>query len=285
MTSTDLTDLNERKRTSFDAVAQQYDDARPAYPEQLIDAVMSFAGLQAGARALEIGAGTGQATLQFAWRGIAIDAIEPGAAMADFLRDKFDGTGLPVTVQTSDLESAVIEPGAYDLVYAPTSWHWLTPRLRWRLVAEALKPGGTVAALWHVPHWRRTELRSQLDPVYEASGADLTQMGPMVEINIENAKLLQDWVSDVHDVSVFTDFGSAETRWSMTYDAEGYAALLGTYGDHLALADDVRERLLSGVAAVVEANGGTIELFYTTHLMVARAAAAQADVVVDAAAA
>lgn len=267
-----MTDFTEQRRTSFDAAAQLYDDARPGYPEQMVDTVQAYAQLPAGARALEIGAGTGQATAQFAWRGIAVDAVEPGAAMADLIREKFDGTDLDVTVQTSDFETAEFEPGAYDLVLAPTSWHWLTPGLRWQRVADALKPEGTIATFWNIPHWRRTALIDQLDAVYERSGADLSQLGPMLTAEIDPEVLLREWTSDAPDPTPFSDLRGGQFRWSADYDAAEYVALLGTYGDHLTLDADIRERLLDGVAAVIDENGGIIELPYTTHLLVARRA-------------
>lgn len=268
-----MTDFTEQRRTSFDAAAQLYDDARPGYPEQMVDAVYAYAQLPAGARALEIGAGTGQATAQFAWRGIAVHAVEPGAAMADFIREKFDGSGLDVTVQTADLESAVLEPAAYDLVFASTSWHWLTPGVRWQLVSRTIKPGGTLAAFWNIPHWRRTALCSELDAVYARSGADLSQLGPMLEAEVDHDALMREWAVDAPEPGAFTDYRGAQFQWSVRYDAADYVALLGTYGDHLTLAADVREPLLADVAAVIDAHGGTIELPYTTHLLVARAAA------------
>src|SRR5579863_3292950 len=267
-----MTDFTEQRRTSFDAAAQLYDDARPDYPEQMVDTVQAYAQLPAAARALEIGAGTGQATGQFAWRGIAVHAVEPGAAMADLIREKFDGSGLDVTVQTADFESAVFEAGAYDLVFAPTSWHWVTPGLRWQRVADALKPGGTLATFWNIPHWRRTTLIDQLDAVYERSGAELSQLGPMLTAEVEHGALMREWAADATDPDAFTDIRGGEFHWSVDYDAEGYVALLGTYGDHLTLDADVRERLFDGVTAVIEDNGGTIELPYTTHLLVARRA-------------
>ncbi len=267
-----MTDLTEQRRTSFDAAAQLYDDARPDYPERMVDTVQAYAQLPAGARALEIGAGTGQATAQFAWRGIAVHAVEPGAAMADVIREKFAGVDLDVTVQTADFESAVLEPCSFDLVMSPTSWHWLTPGVRWQRVAEVLKPGGTLAAFWNVPHWRRTALIDELDVVYERSGADLTQLGTMLTAEVEHGALMREWAADAPDPDAFTDFRGAQYQWSADYDAAGYVALLGTYGDHLTLAADVREPLLAEIAAVIDAHGGTIELPYTTHLLVGRRA-------------
>ena len=267
-----MTHLIQQRRTSFDAAAQLYDDARPDYPERMVDAVMAYAQLPARARALEIGAGTGQATAQFASRGIAVHAVEPGAAMADVIRDKVAGMDLDVTVQTADFESAALEPCSFDLVMASTSWHWLTPGVRWERVAEVLKPGGTLAAFWNMPQWRRTALIDELDLVYERSGADLSRLGPMLTTDVEQDALLSEWAADAPDPDAFTDYRGAQYVWSADYDAAGYVALLGTYGDHLTLAADVREPLLAEIAAVIDAHGGTIELPYTTHLLVGRRA-------------
>jgi SAM-dependent methyltransferase len=267
-----MADFTEQRRTSFDAAAQLYDDARPDYPQQMVDAIQAYAQWPEGARALEIGAGTGQATAQFAWSGVAVDAVEPGADMADVIREKFDGSALEVTVQTADFESAELEPCYYDLVLASTSWHWLTPGVRWQRVADVLKPGGTLAAFWNIPHWRRTALIDQLDAVYTRSGADLSQLGPMLTADVEQGALMREWAADAPDQGAFTDFRGAKYEWSADYDAAGYVALLGTYGDHLTLEAGVREPLLANIAAVIEEHGGTIELPYTTHLLVGRRA-------------
>jgi SAM-dependent methyltransferase len=265
-----MTDFTEQRRTSFDAAAQLYDDARPGYPEQMIDVVLAYSQLQPGDRALEIGAGTGQATAQFAWRGLAVHAVEPGADMADFIRDKFDESGLDVTVENADLETATLESTSFDLVFASTSWHWLTPGARWTIVSEAIRPGGTLAAFWNIPHWRRTELCPQLDVVYQQSGADLTQLGPMATAEVEHGALMNEFFNDAPNREAFTDFRGGQFDWSETYSADDYIALLGTYGDHLTLDPAVRARLFAGIHEVIEGAGGSIELPYTTHLLVAR---------------
>jgi SAM-dependent methyltransferase len=265
-----MTDFTEQRRTSFDAAAQLYDDTRPGYPEQMVDVVLAYSQLPAGARALEIGAGTGQATAQFAWRGLAVHAVEPGADMADFIRGKFNDSGLEVTVETADLETAVLEPTSFDLIFASTSWHWLTPGRRWTIVSEAIKPGGTLAAFWNIPHWRRTELCPQLDAVYQQSGADLTQLGPMAAAEVEHGALMNEFFNDAPDREAFTDFRGGQFDWAETYSADDYVALLGTYGDHLTLDPAIREPLFAGIKDVIRQAGGSIELPYTTHLLISR---------------
>src|SRR5690349_1659884 len=62
-------EMRER-RLVFGEAADLYDRHRPAYPEQLIDELVGVAGLDGRRAVLEVGAGTGKATLMFAARGI-----------------------------------------------------------------------------------------------------------------------------------------------------------------------------------------------------------------------
>src|SRR3954463_11880016 len=71
-----------RLRTTFDADAARYDRARPGYPSALFDDLAALAGLGPGSRVLEIGCGTGQATVPLAERGYQVVAIELGAELA-----------------------------------------------------------------------------------------------------------------------------------------------------------------------------------------------------------
>ena len=192
--------------------------------------------------------------------------------MVEVIRRKFAGAGLKVTAEASDFEAAELEPHAFDLVLASTSWHWLTPGVRWQRVSDTIKPGGTLAVFWNWPHWRRSALCEQLDAVYERSGANLAELGPMLKVEMDGDALAREWTADAPDKEAFTNIGKAEYNWSVRYHAEDYVALLGTYGDHLALDQDVRERLFADVANVIDSTGGVLELPYSTHLLVGRRA-------------
>jgi SAM-dependent methyltransferase len=56
-------------RETFDEDAERYERARPGYPAELLDDLAALTGLRAGDRVLEIGPGTGQATVPLARRG------------------------------------------------------------------------------------------------------------------------------------------------------------------------------------------------------------------------
>ncbi len=76
---------HERERLSqtFDRAAESYDRIRPDYPEALFDDLTALAGLRPGDHLLEVGCGTGQATLPLARRGFRVTCVELGAGLAD----------------------------------------------------------------------------------------------------------------------------------------------------------------------------------------------------------
>lgn len=135
-----------RLRARFDEAADLYDRARPRYPEPLFDDLVAIAGLRPGARILEIGCGTGQATLPLARRGYAIDAVELGAGLAAVARRKL--AAFPqVMVHVAAFEQWPLPDEPYDLVLAATSWHWVDPSVRFVKAAAALRTGGALAVI------------------------------------------------------------------------------------------------------------------------------------------
>lgn len=259
------------RRVRFGSVAERYDTARPGYPQAVIDALVRFAGIDAGGRVLEIGAGTGQATAQLAGIGLQVLALEPSAEMVEILRRRFSpplASG-SVEVTQSELESAALAPEAFDLVFAASTWHWLAERTRWERALYALRHGGTVAAVWHWPLWRRTALRDELDAVYAASGAPLARMGAMIEYEPALEPLRADWLADAPDPGSLLDACGVEQEWAETYTTARYVALINTYADHIELSAPVRARLDAGIADVIDRAGGTIVLPYRTFLLMA----------------
>lgn len=119
---------------SFDAVAAQYAAARPGYPPALFDAIEELAGQPlAGARVLDVGAGTGIATRLLAERGARVTAVEPGAAMAAELHAAHPA--VPLVRALGDALPFRDDAG-FDLVGYAQAWHWTDPA---RSVPEALR--------------------------------------------------------------------------------------------------------------------------------------------------
>jgi SAM-dependent methyltransferase len=256
---------------NFGRFADLYDRRRPGYPGALIEALFDYCRAAPGDAALEIGAGTGQATRAVAARGVRVTAIEPSPELAEIADRNFAIAGLSAETVVTTFEEAVLPEAAYRLIYAATSWHWLDPATRFGRAEYAIAPDGTLAVLWTWPRWRATELRPQLDAVYENSGAPLAEMGPMYQGEPDPGALAREWSREIERSTVFGEPTGTVARWSVNYGSRAYADLLGTYGDHIALEPAIRDRLLDGIGAVVEAAGGMIALEYVTLLLMARA--------------
>ncbi|MFF1422691.1 class I SAM-dependent methyltransferase [Streptomyces sp. NPDC058280] len=136
-----------RRALSFDAVADQYDTARPGYPPALFDAIEELTGRPLkGSRVIDVGAGTGIATRLLRERGARVTAVEPGPGMAARLRRSLPG--IPLVQGLGD--ALPLADGCADLVTYAQAWHWTDPA---RSVPEALRvlrPGGALALWWNV---------------------------------------------------------------------------------------------------------------------------------------
>ncbi len=144
-----MTEGNRQVRTTFDRVALLYDQARPGYPEELFDTIVSLSGIPTAGRILEIGCGTGQATIPFARRGYRLLCIELGENLAAVARHQLAAYPL-VEVQTGAFEDWSIEEGAFDLVFAATAFHWLDPAIAYPKTACALRTGEAIALFWNL---------------------------------------------------------------------------------------------------------------------------------------
>jgi SAM-dependent methyltransferase len=132
--------------TIFDQDAALYDAVRPTYPDVLFRKLEEVARLGPGSRVLEIGAGTGQATISLARRGYRAVALEPGPSMAEIARRNLRGFPL-ATVEVATFEEWSLPEEPFDAVVAATSFHWVDPAIRVSKAADALRIGGTLAVL------------------------------------------------------------------------------------------------------------------------------------------
>src|SRR3712207_1186011 len=135
-----MTEERNRLRATFDQVAPLYDEARPTYPDELFDDVVSLSGVPPAGRILEIGCGTGQATLPLARRGFRILCIELGENLAAVARRKV-ATYPHVEVLTGAFEDWPAEENAFHLVVSAEAFHWLDRTSAYRKIARALRPG------------------------------------------------------------------------------------------------------------------------------------------------
>ena len=257
------------RRLSFGKVAELYDRTRPSYPSALVADVISIADLAASERLLEVGAGTGKATVLFASRGFPVLAIEPSPEMAAIARRNC-GQYPSVRIEQSDFERW--EPGRerFPLLYSAQAWHWIQPELRYERARAALADGGTLAAFWNAD-WEACELREELKQAYDRALPEKDDDDPMYPESDRSGNLRADWEREIGGSPRFGDPELRTYSWQHEYSTAEYVALLHTHSIQLVLEPSRREALLTAIAEVLDRNGGRLRLPYETQLCLAHA--------------
>ncbi|BGP16709.1 hypothetical protein JCM10213_009126 [Rhodosporidiobolus nylandii] len=150
-------------KATFDAAA--YAAARPTYPQQLFQHILSALPPAAGSSPrtlLDLGCGPGLSTFDWAphvsssggGRFDRVVGVDPSEGMAKaarkILQEKTDKGELHdgewrFEVGRSDNLRGVVEDGSVDLAIAGQAAHWFDPAATYKELARVLKPGGGFA--------------------------------------------------------------------------------------------------------------------------------------------
>jgi SAM-dependent methyltransferase len=128
------------QRTLFDRVAQLYAASRRGYPAELVDFVVTTAGLRVGSTVLEVGCGPGQLTERLAGYGFNVTAIDIGPSMIAAARRRLADSA--VSFQVTSFEDFAAAEASFDLICSGTAFHWVDPEVKFSKPARLLRPGG-----------------------------------------------------------------------------------------------------------------------------------------------
>jgi SAM-dependent methyltransferase len=174
----------------FDAWADEYDRYRPGYPDEVFETIEARLGLPQQPVVVDLGAGTGRASLAMAALGWRVTSVEPGRPMLELLRERASEQGLIVSTIQANAESTGLDPTSVDLVTAAQAFHWFAEEPAMTEIARILRPGGGLALFWNVRDATRSPFLAEYaellksskesgeDPgigQYEARGRDATQ--------------------------------------------------------------------------------------------------------------
>jgi len=254
---------------TFDTAAGSYDRYRPGYPEELYRAISGYIPIDSRSRVLEVGIGTGQATLPVLRTGCALTAVECGESLARKCREKFSGYR-DFNVLTGRFEDVSLQDGEYDLVMSATAFHWIPEQIGYQKVFRLLKSGGAFARFAVRPCLSEdnAELAEEIQALYERYYYPYYDRKPSKPVPFTEQQAAE--LADIAGRYGFTDIRYELFRRVRSITGERYRALLCTYSDHIAMPESVREPFLDGIAEAVKRSGDCIRISDMIDLELAR---------------
>lgn len=140
-----VTGWEDLGRAGFSTGADVYEGARPSYPEEAVAHLERTTGIVAGARVLDLAAGTGKMTRQLTAHGAVCVAVEPSASMREVFAEAVQG--VPLVGGTA--EHLPVAAGTMDTVVVAQAFHWFDPARALPEIVRVLRPGGWLALIWN----------------------------------------------------------------------------------------------------------------------------------------
>jgi SAM-dependent methyltransferase len=226
-----------RLRETFEQVPELYERARPSYPAELFDDLTALAGIRAGDRILELGPGTGKATLALAERGFRVVGVELGEGLATVARRNL--AAFPkVEIVNVPFESWETDE-RFDAVVAFTAFHWIDPEVRYDKTAELLRKDGALAVVdtKHVLREGGDSFWVEVQDDYDAVAPNPDNRPPPTPGEVP------DLGEEIAASERFRNVAVRRYLWDALYTADEYIEVLDTYSGHRAMADDERNEL------------------------------------------
>ena len=260
---------NQGKEWTFNTVADLYEKIRPGYPDELYRTLFAYAPLYDSGSAVEVGIGTGQATLPVLKTGCALTAVERGDRLGQLCRKKF--IDYPrFSVITGKFEDADLPDDAFDLVYSASAFHWVPEETGYAKAFRLLKSGGAFARFANHPYQAKDNpvLFEDIQNAYAEYYYPYykKQPGKLSEYTEEQAAAR----AAIADKYGFTDTQYLLFHRVRTLSALEYRMLIGTYSDHIAIEESIRERLFDTIENAIMRHGGFISIFDTIDLQLAK---------------
>lgn len=233
----------------FDGLAASYAEARPPYPAPLWRDVLATGLVAPGRRALDLGAGSGEATKELLDHGMDVVAVEPGAKLAALLKER-----LPrATVIRARAEDIDPDSASFDLVVAATSIHWMDLGAVLPIVHRSLIAGGRLLV------WRNvfgdhaadiTPFRHEVERIVTRRG--VVRPGKPEDVEATAEKLAESGLFTIDHITRYS--------WAIDLTTEQIRTLFGTFSDWTPSEVDQ-------AASAVDALGGLVSEHYTSWLI------------------
>jgi SAM-dependent methyltransferase len=221
------------RRLTFGAHADAYERARPDWPDEAARWLVP----DRAELVVELGAGTGKLTRAVAMLGVRIVAVEPDARMLAVLR------GLGLEGVEGSAEEIPFGDRVADAVVAGSSLHWFELELALPEIHRVLRPGGRFGFGWNHRDDRHPAIARMGEAVYAAQSRT---RGPRWRS--------RSWPAELAASGLFRDVEHELFEHVHELPRDALRDHLLSYSGVAALPEDERRRVLSGVAAALDAD-------------------------------
>lgn len=254
---------------TFDTVATTYEKLRPGYVAELYKVLLNYIFIDENSNVVEVGSGGGQATTPILKTGCRLTAVEYGQHFSELLKEKFMEYQ-KFSVITDKFENTEFDENSVDLVFSASAFHWVPEKIGYEKVFTMLKSGGAFARFANHPYRDKANplLSAEIDEIYDEyyNKFHNKKREVLTEYTEEQAK---------DRALIAARYGFTDIQYHLFYrdrvfSAKEYIELLGTYSDHIAIEEPIREKFFSKIEEAINRHGGTITIHDTIDLQLAR---------------
>ncbi len=229
--------INREKGRTFEKISSLYDRARISYPKQLIDDIITYSGISQNGKILDVGCGTGQATLLFAQRGYQVIGLDPGQEMVNIAKEKC--SSFPkVSFKVKTFEEVKFPEASFETIISGMAWHWIKPENQYEKVFRILKAKGTLALFWSYQQKEESDFMKCTGKILDKYGG--IDKGPAGSWGKQIADFTYDELSRSR---LFTSVETREYEEDIEFSKQKYLDLVISYSYFQRLPQEKRRSL------------------------------------------
>jgi SAM-dependent methyltransferase len=249
--------FDRRLKGSFNGIGSLYDSARASYPEKLINDILTIASISDG-KVLDVGCGTGKATILFAQRNFQVLGVDIGEELIALARENTSQFS-NASYQVSSFEEANLKQQSFDLIVSAQAWHWLDPKVAYEKAHDLLKNNGHIALFWKIQEYDKLNFLQDLKKLYVKHCPRYHNPGAILSSE-----------RDLFISPLFCNFEKREYFVDLSYDREKYAQLVSSMSWVIALEGEDRIKFHEELSNLLSKQDETFSIPNKYTLLIAK---------------
>jgi len=251
-------ELNRSLKNTFGKVSNLYDSARASYPDELIDELIKISKINNKSKILEIGCGSGKATILFAKRGYDVLGVDISEELID-LAKKNSSQFENVSYFVSSFEDIDLESNGFDLIFSAQAWHWLDPEIAYKKAWKLLKKEGFLSIFWKHGGYDESDFLKKLRELY-------IKYCPNYHFPTEVSSAEKELLKS----SLFNQFEKREYFAELKYDKEKFIQLVSTMSWVISIPKENESKFFSELSNLLDQQDEIFSVPYKYTLLIAR---------------